>query len=52
MKLKKFIKLLEEVSQKHGDSIDVIMADSIPVVEPFFSNKYKWPSVVITDQKY
>lgn len=50
MNLKAFIKLLEDIAREHGDSLKVIMADAIPVVEPVFSDKYKVPSVVITDQ--
>lgn len=51
MKLKKFIEQLKFLQKKHGDSIDVIMADNIPVVRPVFSGKYPQPSVVITDQE-
>ncbi|MCL5017306.1 MAG: hypothetical protein M1155_01405 [Patescibacteria group bacterium] len=52
MKLKEFIKKLEKIAKQHGDSIEVEMADEIPVVEPIilkdFQNK---KIVVITDQK-
>ena len=40
MKLKEFIKKLEEIKEKQGGGLEVIMADSIPVVEPIFSDKY------------
>jgi hypothetical protein len=52
MKLKIFIKKLEKIAKKHGNFVEVKMADEIPVVEPVilkdFQNK---KIVVITDQK-
>ena len=56
MKLKKFIKKLQEIRRKHGEDVEVIMADYIPVVEPvFLSDKYFGDKlgnkVVITDEK-
>lgn len=36
MKLKRFIKLLEEIKKKHRKEVEVIMANNIPVVEPVF----------------
>lgn len=52
MKLKKFIKSLEKIRDKHEKDLEVIMADYIPVVEPVFSSdKYLGNRVVITDEK-
>lgn len=49
MKLKQFVKSLEEILEKVGDSenIEVEMADCIPVVKPI----YKDNTVFITDKK-
>lgn len=49
MKLKDFIKHLNNMAKRHGDSLEVIMADGILVTKPIFSDKYRKPSVVITD---
>ena len=49
MKLKDFIKKLEEISKKHGGDLEVIMADDIPVVNPFFLEAEA--KVVITDEE-
>lgn len=51
MKLKKFIKKLEEIKKKYGGELKVTMADHIPVVDPVFSDKYLGKKVIITDQK-
>lgn len=51
MKLKIFIEKLEEIRKKYGDDKEVVMADSIPVVDPIFSDKYYGGSVVITDRE-
>ena len=51
MKLSKFIKILEEIKKKHGEEIEVVMADNIPVVEPVFLNDFLGEKVVITDEK-
>ena len=52
MKLKKFIKKLENIAEKYGDDIKVIMADNISVVNPVFSKKYpNKKNVIITDEK-
>ncbi len=50
MKLKKFIKKLEEIEEKHGENLEVVMADNAPVVEPVFSDKYFGKKIVITDK--
>ena len=50
MKLKKFIKKLEEIRKERGEDLEIIMADNMPVVEPVFSDKYLGKKVVITDQ--
>lgn len=50
MKLKQFIKKLIKISKKHGEEIDVIMADNISVVNPIFSKKYFGKKIVITDR--
>lgn len=52
MKLNKFIKKLEQIESRHGDSVEVLMADGIQVVCPvylkdFFGSK----AVIITDEK-
>lgn len=51
MKIKEFINRLQEISKKHGEEIDVIMADNIPVIDPVFSKNYLGQKVVITDGK-
>lgn len=52
MKLKNFIQKLEHLAKKHGNHIEVIMADNIPVVNPVFSKKYPdKKNIVITDKK-
>ena len=52
MKLKKFIKKLQEISEKYGENAEVIMADYISVVEPvFLSDEDTGDKVVITDQR-
>ena len=51
MKLKDFIKKLNNLAQEHGDDAEVIMADGIPVVDPVFSDGYSaGKNVVITDE--
>lgn len=50
MKLKEFIKKLEEIKNGKGENIEVVMADNIPVVEPIFSDQYHGKKVIITDQ--
>ena len=51
MKLRRFIEKLTEISKKHGDDMEVIMADEIPIVDPVFSDKYQdGKNVVITDE--
>ena len=52
MKLKKFLEKLEDIKEKYGDKIEVVMADNIPVVEPIFSAEYpNGKNVIITDKK-
>lgn len=52
MKLKKFIKRLQEIKEEYGEDAEVVMADFIPVVEPvFLPNKGSGNSIVITDEK-
>lgn len=52
MKLKQFIRKLEEIRKKYGENLDVVMADYIPVVEPIFlPDKHLGDKVVITDKK-
>ncbi|EKE15509.1 MAG: hypothetical protein ACD_11C00147G0003 [uncultured bacterium] len=52
MRLKKFIKKLQEIRRKYGENAEVIMADYIPVVEPIFlSDEYLGDKIVITDEK-
>lgn len=51
MKLKDFIKKLNNLAQEYGDDIEVIMADEIPVVDPVFSDGYSaGENIVITDE--
>lgn len=51
MKLRIFIEKLEEIKKEHGEDLEVIMADNIPVVNPVFTDKYfNEERVVITDQ--
>jgi hypothetical protein len=52
MKLKKFIKILKKIEREHGENLELVMADNIPVVEPLFlDNLVGRKVVVITDQK-
>lgn len=51
MKLRKFIKKLEEIKKKQGENLEVVMADNIPIIEPIFLEQYCGNKVVITDQK-
>jgi hypothetical protein len=52
MKLKEFIKKLEKIDERIGESIDVVMADGISVVNPVYLNNFlNKKVVVITDQK-
>jgi len=52
MKLKKFVQKLEELSEKYGDDIEIIMADNMSVVDPIFSSDYPGKkNIVITDEK-
>jgi len=52
MKLKDFIKKLKNIAEEHGDDVEVVMADEIPVVGPLFSDKYSaGENVVITDER-
>jgi hypothetical protein len=51
MKLKIFIEKLEEIKKEHGEDLEVIMADNIPVVNPVFTSEYfNKEKIVITDQ--
>lgn len=53
MKLKKFIEKLEDIKKEHGENLEVIMADNIPVVNPVFTDEYfNKEKVVITDQDF
>ena len=49
MKLKNFIEKLKELSEKHGDNLEVVMADYIPIVAPIFLEDEQ--AVIITDGK-
>lgn len=52
MKLKEFIQKLDELAKKHGDDIDVVMADTIPVVAPVFKKNYPHKEkIIITDKE-
>ncbi len=52
MKLDIFIQKLIEIKEKEGSSMEVVMADCIPVVEPVLSESILDEKVVvITDQK-
>ena len=50
MKLKKLINQLQNISQKHGEEVEVILADNEPIIKAVFCDKYNQPSVVITDR--
>ncbi len=51
MKLKDFIIKLEKLAIEHGDNIEVVMADNIPVVDPvFFKNYPNKKKIIITDK--
>lgn len=52
MKLESFIRKLEELSEEHGDDMEVLMADNMLVVDPIFSSGYQnKKSIVITDEE-
>lgn len=51
MKLKIFIELLQEISGRHGENLDVVMADDKFVVEPVFFEDGGYTKVIITDEK-
>jgi len=52
MKLENFINQLKNIEKKKGDSMQVMMADCMPVVEPVISLDRKGRKcVVITDKK-
>jgi len=52
MKLDKFIKKLQEIKNREGNNVEVIMADNIPVVAPvFIKNFVNKKVVIITDEK-
>jgi len=52
MKLKNFIKKLEEIAKKYGDNAEVVMADNIPVATPAFRENYSGnEKVIITDKE-
>jgi hypothetical protein len=52
MKLNKFIKKLQEIKNREGDNVEIIMADNIPVVGPvFLENFANRKVVIITDEK-
>ena len=51
MKLKEFIKKLQEIRGKYRENAEVIMADYIPVVGPvFLSDKSLGDKIVIIDE--
>src|SRR3989344_5272629 len=52
MTIKKFIEKLEKIAKKHGDNIQIKMADGISVVNPvYLDNFINKKAIVITDQK-
>ncbi|KKQ77451.1 MAG: hypothetical protein UT00_C0011G0007 [Parcubacteria group bacterium GW2011_GWA1_38_7] len=52
MTIKKFIKKLERIVKEHGPSLEVKMADDIPVVSPVCTRDFMDKKVVvITDQE-
>ena len=52
MILKKFIEKLENIRKKHGENMEVVMADNLTVVEPVFMKNYSVnEKVIITDKK-
>lgn len=51
MQLKQFIESLKKIEEEHGENLEVVMADNIPVLEPVFSEEYLDKKVIITDQK-
>lgn len=52
MKLKDLIKQLKEIAEKHGNDMEVTMADFLLVVRSVFDKKSPngKPVVVVTDQ--
>ncbi len=51
MKLKDFIKRLEDIREKHGDDVVVVMADNISVVDPVFLEGNLDKNVIVTDRE-
>ena len=52
MKLKDFIKQLKNIEKEKGGSMEVKMADCIPVIEPIVSSdNHGKKCIIITDQK-
>jgi len=51
MKLKNFIEKLNKIAGQYGGNIDVIMADSISVVDPVFIEDSDGKFVAITDKE-
>jgi len=52
MELDKFIKKLQGIQSKHGDSIEVLMADGLPIVDPvYLKDFFNEMAVIITDRK-
>ena len=52
MKLREFIRKLGKIEKEQGESLEVVMADGIPVVDPVFLEDFiSKQVVVITDQK-
>ena len=52
MTIKKFIEKLEKIAKKHGDNIQIKMADGISVVNPvYLDNFINKKAIIITYQK-
>ena len=52
MKIKEFIKKLEEIKKEHGAFVEVKMADGISIVSPIFLKDFQnQEAVIITDEK-
>ena len=51
MKLKNFIKKLENIKEKQSEDLEVVMADNISAIKPIFKKNYFGrDKVIITDK--
>ena len=52
MRLIEFIDKLEKIAKEHGESLEVMMADGISVVDSIYLENFKnRKTVIVTDEK-